>query len=114
MGESEPVKIEEALSDPKSICAMKEEMELIDKEKDLGASYFPQGKKPIGVKWVYKVKANPKGEVVKHNAILVAKGFLQKKGIYFEEVFAPQERIETIILVLGLQTTTIDPFIKWT
>ncbi|RDY04995.1 hypothetical protein CR513_11210, partial [Mucuna pruriens] len=33
----------------------------------------PPNKKPIALKWVYKVKFNPKGEVVKHKAKLVAK-----------------------------------------
>lgn len=37
---------------------------------------FPKGKKEIDVKWVYKVKMNPKGEVVWHKARHVAKGFL--------------------------------------
>lgn len=65
MAEFEPIKTKEVLSDPKWICAMKEE--LVD---------LPHGKKPIGVKWVYKVKSNPKEEVVKHKARLVVKGFL--------------------------------------
>ena len=63
---------------------------------------LPQGKKAIDVKWVYKLKMNPKGEVTRHKARLVAKGFLQKEGIDFDEVFAPVARIEIIRLVVGL------------
>ena len=54
------------------------------------------------MRWVYKVKANPKGEVIKHKARLVAKGFLQREGIDYEEVFTPVARLETIRLVVGI------------
>lgn len=54
------------------------------------------------MKWMYKVKLNPMGEVTRHKAKLVAKGFLQKEGINFDKVFAPVDMIETIRLVIGL------------
>lgn len=43
-----------------------------------------------------------KGEIIKHKIQLVAKGFLQREGMDFEEVFAPVSRIETIRLVVGI------------
>ena len=64
----------------------------------------PSNKKPIALKWVYKVKVNPKGEVVKHKARLVAKGFLQKAGIDYGEVYAPVARIETVRFVVAIAT----------
>jgi hypothetical protein len=39
---------------------------------------LPAGHKPIGLKWVFKLKKNADGEVVKHKARLVAKGYVQK------------------------------------
>lgn len=66
MVESEPMKNEEALSDPKLICVMKEELKSIEKNKIWELVKLPQGNKPIGVKWVYKVNANHKGEIIKH------------------------------------------------
>lgn len=60
------------------------------------------GHKPIGLKWVFKLKKNANGEVVKHKARLVAKGYVQKKGIDFEEVFAPVTRLDTVRLILAL------------
>lgn len=35
------------------------------------------------------MKRNPDGEIVKHKVRLVTKGYVQKQGIDFEEVFAP-------------------------
>lgn len=76
MDEFEPVKIEWALSDLKWICAMKEELKSIEKYNTWELVDLPDGKKPIGVKWVFKVKANPKGEIINHKPRLVANGFL--------------------------------------
>ena len=50
---------------------------------------LPDKKKKIDVKWVFKVKLNPDGQVSKNKARLVARGFLQKQGIDYNEVFAP-------------------------
>ncbi|XP_058763573.1 uncharacterized protein LOC131637024 [Vicia villosa] len=68
MVESEPAKMEEALIDPKWVCTMKEKLESIEKNKTWELVDLPEGKKSIGVIWVYKVKANPKGEIIKHKA----------------------------------------------
>lgn len=64
----------------KWICAIKEELELIEKNKTWELVYLPQGKKSIGVRWVYKVKENPKGKVIKHKARLKKKGFFKDKA----------------------------------
>lgn len=62
----------------------------------------PTGKKSIGLKWVYKVKKDPTGAIVKHKARLVAKGYVQKHGVDFEEVFAPVARMESVRLAGAL------------
>lgn len=68
----------------------------------MGASLLLEGKKPIGVRWAYKVKVNPTGEIIKHMDQLVAKVFLQREGTNFEEVFALVVRIKTIRLVVSI------------
>lgn len=75
MNESEPVKMEEALSDTKWNCAIKEELELIDKNKTWELVDLPKGKKSFGVRWVHKVKVNPNG----NNQ---AQGSISCKGIF--------------------------------
>ncbi|XP_074362568.1 uncharacterized protein LOC141702856 [Apium graveolens] len=49
-----------------------------------------------------KLKKNTSGKVVKHNARLVAKGYVQRYGIDYEEVFALVTRLETVRLLLAL------------
>ncbi|GJU16857.1 retrovirus-related pol polyprotein from transposon TNT 1-94 [Tanacetum coccineum] len=50
----------------------------------------------IKLKWIYKVKTDEFGGVLKNKARLVAQGFRQEEGINFEETFTPVARIEAI------------------
>nr|GEX29144.1 retrovirus-related Pol polyprotein from transposon TNT 1-94 [Tanacetum cinerariifolium] len=50
----------------------------------------------IKLKWIYKVKTDEFGGVLKNKARLVAQGFRQEDGIKFKESFAPVTRIEAI------------------
>ncbi|KAG7585873.1 Reverse transcriptase RNA-dependent DNA polymerase [Arabidopsis thaliana x Arabidopsis arenosa] len=63
---------------------------------------LPNGVKPIGLKWVFKIKTNSDGSINKYKARLVAKGYVQKHGIDFDEVFAPVARIETVRFIIAL------------
>nr|GEZ60490.1 retrovirus-related Pol polyprotein from transposon TNT 1-94 [Tanacetum cinerariifolium] len=50
--------------------------------------------------WIYKVKLDEYGDVLKNNARLVAKGYRQEEGIDFEESFAPVACIEAILIFI--------------
>jgi hypothetical protein len=54
------------------------------------------------LKWVFKTKKDEKGVVVKHKAMLVVKGYSQRQGVDYEEVFAPVARLETVRLLIAL------------
>ena len=51
---------------------------------------------------MYKVKQDEHGTIVKHKARLVARGFVQREGIDFKEVFALVARMESVRLLLAL------------
>jgi len=72
----EPISFAQAVKERKWIEAMKEELQSIEKNGTWELVKLPKGKKAIGVKWVYKVKYKPNGEIAKYKARLVAKGFL--------------------------------------
>ncbi|GJU61827.1 zinc finger, CCHC-type containing protein [Tanacetum coccineum] len=58
--------------------AMKTELDSIERNNTWTLVELPPGRKAIGLKWVYKVKKDPTGAVIKHKARLVAKGYVQK------------------------------------
>ncbi|XP_074363653.1 uncharacterized protein LOC141704306 [Apium graveolens] len=60
------------------------------------------GHKTIGLKWIFKLKKDADGKIVKHKAQLVAKGYAQEYGVDFDEIFAPVTRLETVRLLLAL------------
>ncbi|GJX68340.1 retrovirus-related pol polyprotein from transposon TNT 1-94 [Tanacetum coccineum] len=55
----------------------------------------------ISLKWIFKVKLDEYGNVLKNKALLVAKGYRQEEGINFEESFALVVRIEAIKIFLA-------------
>ncbi|GKE26511.1 retrovirus-related pol polyprotein from transposon TNT 1-94, partial [Tanacetum coccineum] len=55
----------------------------------------------LTLKWIYKVKLDELGGILKNKARLVARGYRQEEGINFEESFAPVARIEAIRIFLA-------------
>jgi len=84
----EPTYYIEAAGDENWEAAMRSELQSITRNKTWELVKLPSGQRPIGLKWVFKLKKNAEGEIVKYKARLVAKGYVQKQGIDFEEVFA--------------------------
>ncbi|GKA61985.1 retrovirus-related pol polyprotein from transposon TNT 1-94 [Tanacetum coccineum] len=57
---------------------------------------LPEGKTPIGLKWVFKVKHNVDGSVKRYTVRLVANGYSQHQSIDYDETFSPVARFETV------------------
>ncbi|GJT77278.1 retrovirus-related pol polyprotein from transposon TNT 1-94 [Tanacetum coccineum] len=55
----------------------------------------------ITLKWIYKVKLDELGGILKNKARLVARGYRQEEGIDFEEYFAPVARLDAIRIFLA-------------
>ena len=97
----EPRDVSQALSDPKWVNAMHEELENFERNHVLDLVEPPPNCRPIGTKWVFKNKQGEDGMVVRNKARLVAQGFCQKEGIDYEETFAPVARLEAIRILLA-------------
>ncbi|GJT42342.1 retrovirus-related pol polyprotein from transposon TNT 1-94 [Tanacetum coccineum] len=62
---------------------------------------LPNGKRPIGTKWVFRNKKDERGTVIKNKVRLVAQGYTQEEGVNYDEFFALVARIEAIRLFLA-------------
>jgi hypothetical protein len=82
--------------------AMSDEMASIVENGTWELADLPAGHRPIGLKWIFKVKRDESGAVQKHKARLVAKGFVQRHGIDYDEVYAPVARLESVRRLLAL------------
>lgn len=98
----EPVSFAQAEQEEAWRLAMLEEIASIEENKTWRLVDLPTGHRPIGLKWVYKLKKDAQGVVVKHKARLVAKGYVQRAGVDFDEVFAPVARLDSVRLLLAL------------
>jgi hypothetical protein len=79
---------------------MTEELESIKENETWSLVELPSVHKAIGLKWVFKLKHDEQGHVVKHKARLVTKGYVQCQGVDFEEVFAPVAQMESVRVML--------------
>ncbi|GKD25858.1 putative ribonuclease H-like domain-containing protein, partial [Tanacetum coccineum] len=73
----------------------------IEPNKVTKALNLPKGKRPIGLKYIFKNKTDERGIVIRNKARLVAQGYTQEEGIDYDDVFAPVARIEAIRLFLA-------------
>jgi len=63
-----------------------------------------EGRKAIGVKWVYRKKMNADCSINKHKARLVVKGYAKIFGVDYSDTFFFVAKLNTIILLLATTT----------
>ena len=83
---------------------MKDEMDSLLRNQTWELTELPVGKKALQNKWVYKIK-NEHDDSKHYKARLVVKGFQQKEGIDYTEIFSLVVKMSTIRLVLGMVAT---------
>ena len=81
----------------------------IDDEPELMAKYQvwdvveqPPNKNIVGCQWVFCIKRDAEGKILKYKARLVAQGFTQIHSIDFLDTFAPVARLSAIRTVIAL------------
>ncbi|KAL5840582.1 hypothetical protein ACOSQ4_013190 [Xanthoceras sorbifolium] len=97
-----PNNIQEALGSPRWKEAVMAEVHALEKNKTWQIVDLPQGKKPVGCRWVFTVKHKSDGSVERFKARLVAKGYSQSYGVDYQETFAPVAKLNTIRVLLSL------------
>ena len=101
----EPECYEEAISGEhkeKWFEAMQDEMKSLHENKTFELVKLPEGKRALKNKWVFRIKHEEHSLQPRFKARLVVKGFNQRKGIDFDEIFSPVVKMTSIRTVLGL------------
>ena len=78
-------------------AAMNEEMASIDYHHVWDLVKPPPNKKILGCRWIFTEKRDKDGKISRRKARLCLKGFAQKPGIDFTEVFSPVARFESTL-----------------
>nr|GEV93935.1 hypothetical protein [Tanacetum cinerariifolium] len=98
LSQEKPKRVHQAVKDLSWIEDMQEELLQFKMQKVWVLVDFPDEKRAIGTKWVFRNKKDERGIVVRNKARLVAQGHTQEEDIDYEEFFSPVARIEAIRL----------------
>lgn len=83
--------------------AANDEMDSLERNHTWDLIEKPKDQKTAGCKWIFKYKSGLHGvEDRRYKGRLVAKGFSQKKGIDYNEIFSPVVKHVTIRLMLSI------------
>ena len=67
-------------------------------------SKLPEGRKPIKSRWVFRMKRDQIGKIVRYKARIVAKGFTQIRGLDYDEIFAPVTMFTTLRILVAVSS----------
>ncbi|KAL0282076.1 UNVERIFIED_CONTAM: Retrovirus-related Pol polyprotein from transposon TNT 1-94 [Sesamum radiatum] len=108
--DNDPKTYGEAMSDidsDKWLEAMKSEMDSMGSNQVWTLVDPPKGVRPIGCKWVYKRKLGADWDVTAFKARLLAKGYTQRPGVDFEEIYSPVAMAKSIQILLAIAAWSI-------
>ncbi|KAM2542715.1 hypothetical protein TB2_022112 [Malus domestica] len=86
-------------------------MEALQRNGTWNVVSLPQGKRPMGCKWVFTIKHKADGSIDRYKAILVAKGYIQTFEVDYQETFAPIAKMNAIRVLFSL-VANLDWFLK--
>ena len=89
----------------KWLVAMQDKMGSLHENYTYDLVELPKGKRALRNKWVFKLKNGDNGSSPRYKARIVVKGFQQKKGVDFDDIFAPTVKMTSIRRVLSIATS---------
>ncbi|KAJ9551410.1 hypothetical protein OSB04_015455 [Centaurea solstitialis] len=102
LSHDEPSSFTQAMKSVAWRDAMSKEIKALEDNETWDLTSLPQGKHPIGSKWVFKIKYNSDGSIERYKARLVAKGYNQVEGIDYHDTFAPVAKLVTVRILLSI------------
>ena len=79
--------------------AMDEEMKSLEENQTFTLTTLPEGRKTVGGRWVYSIKGDIDGHD-QYKARFVAKGYSQRAGIDYGEMFSPTANFTSVRVVI--------------
>ncbi|WKA04890.1 hypothetical protein VitviT2T_022887 [Vitis vinifera] len=101
----EPTIVSQALKIPHWQQAISEEFDALVRNSTWTFVPLNPTQNIVGCKWIFRIKRNPDGLVMRYKTRLVAKGFHQRPGIDFLDTFSPVVKPTTIRILLHLAVT---------
>lgn len=81
---------------------MKSELHVLKENKMWKVVNLPKRNKAVGYKWVNKVKFKTDGLVERYKVRLVVKGYMQREGLNYHEIFSLIAKIVSMPILLAL------------
>lgn len=101
-GQTKPTSYDQATHEPNWQQAMTAEITAMEQNNTWTLTSLPHGHKPIGCKWVYKIKHCSNGTIERYEARLVANGYTQQKGLDYHETFSLTTKIVIVRCLLAI------------
>lgn len=98
----EPQNFQHALRSPAWKKAMQNELSALARNQTWSLCTLPPNKELVSCKWIFKLKKDADGNIVKHKARLVARGFTQTFGLDYTDTFSPVVKPITMRTVLAI------------
>ncbi|WVZ03005.1 hypothetical protein V8G54_023811 [Vigna mungo] len=89
----------------KWLDVMQDEMKSLHDNHTYDLVKLSKGKRALENRWIFRVKQESNSTSTRYKARLVVKGFRQRKGVDFNEIFSHMVRMTSIITVLSLDVT---------
>ena len=105
VNDKEPDTYEAALASDDSLewkKAMIDEMNSLSKNNTWKLVSLPVNKNIIDNRWIFKYKYDERGNINRHRARLVMRGFSQKYGIDYNETFSPVVKFDSISMIIAM------------
>ena len=80
---------------------MKAEYDSLQKNEVWDIVEMPEGKNLVTGKWHFAFKQNSKGEIIRHKARYVARGFKQKRGVDYDQTYSTTVKMVTLRVLLS-------------
>lgn len=105
VSEVEPQTLNEALQSAQADewrAAMKAEVDTLLHNETWTLEPLPEGRRALSGKWVFKIKKDQQGRIIKHKARWVVRGFEQRDGVDLQETFATVVKATTFRVLFAL------------